>query len=97
MNRAVITFSDIELNEIIARLKFDQADRRYGLLQDKLNASNQQLSSDKSSQQISLEVSEDDLEFILDEFIMPSPNEAEQIVSIRKKIHTILQGFRTQN
>ncbi len=49
-----------------------------------------------SEQTIGLEINEEDLEQILDEFILPTPEDTDSTISIRKKIQQRLLDFRSQ-
>ena len=89
MQRGVITFTKHEVVEIINRVDL----KRYNKspIENKLRAA----FGKSASVEVPVEVSEDELEFILDELVIPDPvKDNEHTKSLRKKINYMLKEFR---
>lgn len=77
-----------EINEVFKRVEMETFNSET--LKNKMTAA-----FESDSDQISIELSEDELEFILDEIIIPAPQfDTEHTDTLRSKIQSMLNGFR---
>lgn len=90
MKRGIIELTKEEVLNIVDQLPLDVYAGKP--LANKLHAS---ISSGIDVQ--TLEVSEDELELILDEIAIPSPDESAHLKSARKKMQNLLRDFREVN
>lgn len=89
MQRGVITLTKPEVKEIVDRVDLDRFQTTP--LTNKLSAA---LKAEGDGLNIDIEVSEEELEFILDEIVIPHENDTEATNSLRAKIHNMLDKFR---
>lgn len=99
MNRAILSLTHKELVEITKRISTNNYDNRYSLLENKLRTALISFSDEDKvaeADERRLELNEDDLEYILDEFIMPTVADSDESRSVRNKIQKIITSFRSQ-
>jgi hypothetical protein len=89
MQRGVLSLTNQELEEIFK--KIDVEKYAGSLLHSKLSAA-----KSAGLTEVKLELSEDELETLLDDLDIPNPDtDSQELMSLRNKISLMLSGFRT--
>ncbi|HRI05776.1 MAG TPA: hypothetical protein PLV59_02420 [Candidatus Dojkabacteria bacterium] len=87
MQRGILTLTKDELKALLQ--VFDVTKYPEMHLVNKLQAA-----MDSQIDPVSLEISEDELEVMNDEFAIPSPSEPESMKGVRQKFTTLMMNFR---
>lgn len=91
MKRGVIVLNKDEINEIYKRVELEAYTKSP--LSPKLRAA-----IEAPDTNIPIEVSEEELEFVLDEIVIPDPAiDTDATRTLRSKIQELLQQFRSQD
>lgn len=87
MQRGIISLSKGELNSLLG--VFDVEKYSHLHISNKLKAGMSSI-----EELIPFEVSEDELEILSDEFSVPTPDDSDELKSVRMKISSLMMKFR---